>query len=245
MMERLQNKFKDLAESDDDPSVEVLAKEHALRQTETKTLNARKDKGKCKVSEPPQESAPKPPWKDISLISQPSRTQKATSAFEPRHHFAPRGKVVPKGQSTMVPKSKGWKNHPNDSVNQDGRTNDGHSEGSWSTVDLCRRLDARKKGGKSFSSSYNITAYTPCSTSASCGSITRTRTWNPISSQTHPTSNGQTCCHDLQWAVSCRKHKKLVEKILKISGREGSMRVGAVSSIMPQDDESAYHLHRG
>uniref|UniRef100_A0A803PTM8 Uncharacterized protein n=1 Tax=Cannabis sativa TaxID=3483 RepID=A0A803PTM8_CANSA len=109
MMERLQDKFQDLAKSDDDPLVEVMAEERAPRKTEVETSNPCKDKGKGKVGEPRQKSAPKSPQKDMNLASQPSKTQKATSAFEPGCPSAPRGKTVPKGQNTKVPKPKGQK----------------------------------------------------------------------------------------------------------------------------------------
>uniref|UniRef100_A0A803PIP6 Uncharacterized protein n=1 Tax=Cannabis sativa TaxID=3483 RepID=A0A803PIP6_CANSA len=130
MMDHLQNKFKDLAESNDDPSVEVMAKERALGQIEVETSNPHKDKGKGKVGEPTQKSAPKPPQKDPNPPSQPSKMQKATGSFESGRPSAPRGKVVPKGQSTKVPKPKGQKNHTSDSVNRDRRKTGGHMEDS-------------------------------------------------------------------------------------------------------------------
>uniref|UniRef100_A0A803QGL0 Uncharacterized protein n=1 Tax=Cannabis sativa TaxID=3483 RepID=A0A803QGL0_CANSA len=43
MMARVQDKFKDLAESDNDPSVEVMAKDRALGKTKAETSNPRKD----------------------------------------------------------------------------------------------------------------------------------------------------------------------------------------------------------
>uniref|UniRef100_A0A803PLS3 Uncharacterized protein n=1 Tax=Cannabis sativa TaxID=3483 RepID=A0A803PLS3_CANSA len=118
MTEHFQNKFEDLAESDDDSSVEVMVEEHAPRQIEAETSNSHKDKGKGK-------------------------TQKATGTFEPGCPSAPGGKIVSKGQITKVPKPKGQKQYLSDSINQDKRMTDRHSEDIGSIVDLHWRLDAK------------------------------------------------------------------------------------------------------
>uniref|UniRef100_A0A803NIL6 Uncharacterized protein n=1 Tax=Cannabis sativa TaxID=3483 RepID=A0A803NIL6_CANSA len=94
--------------------------------------------GKGKVGEPAQKSVPKPPRKDTNLASQPFKMQKATVAFEPGRPSAPRGKTMPKGQSTKLPKPKGQKNCPSNSINQDGRMIEAHTKDRWSTVDLRR-----------------------------------------------------------------------------------------------------------
>uniref|UniRef100_A0A803P4X3 Uncharacterized protein n=1 Tax=Cannabis sativa TaxID=3483 RepID=A0A803P4X3_CANSA len=95
------------SEFDDDHLVEVMTEEHDHRQTEVETSNAYKDKGKGKVDELPQKSAPKPPQKDTNLAGEPSRTQKATDAFKPGRSSDPRGKAVPNRKSTRVPKKMG------------------------------------------------------------------------------------------------------------------------------------------
>uniref|UniRef100_A0A803QCC5 Uncharacterized protein n=1 Tax=Cannabis sativa TaxID=3483 RepID=A0A803QCC5_CANSA len=121
----------------------------ALTMTRILKMGMKKDKGKGKVGEPPQKPTPKPPQEDTNPVGQPSSMQKATSAFEPRSPYDPRGKTVPQGQSAKVPKPKGRRNHPSDSVNQDGRTIVGYYEDSRSTISLRWRLDAKYKKYKS------------------------------------------------------------------------------------------------
>uniref|UniRef100_A0A803QCD3 Uncharacterized protein n=1 Tax=Cannabis sativa TaxID=3483 RepID=A0A803QCD3_CANSA len=103
MMEQLQSKFDDLAETNEEPSVEVVAERRAHKQTEAEISNPRKNKGKGKVNELPQKSAPKPPRKDTSA-SQPSRMEKATDAFKFGCPSNPQGKTVLRGRTTKAPK---------------------------------------------------------------------------------------------------------------------------------------------
>uniref|UniRef100_A0A803NNI4 Uncharacterized protein n=1 Tax=Cannabis sativa TaxID=3483 RepID=A0A803NNI4_CANSA len=95
MMERLQSKFGELAESDGEPSVEVVAKQRTLKQTEARTLNPPKDKGKGKAGKPSQKPTPRPPLKDNTTVGQPLKAEKATGAFEPRRPSDSRGKATP------------------------------------------------------------------------------------------------------------------------------------------------------
>ena len=55
---------------------------------------------------------------------------------------------MPKGPGAKTPRPRGRNNRPSDSVNQDGRAANSHSEDSWSTVDLRRRLEAKYEKAK-------------------------------------------------------------------------------------------------
>uniref|UniRef100_A0A803P9D7 Uncharacterized protein n=1 Tax=Cannabis sativa TaxID=3483 RepID=A0A803P9D7_CANSA len=101
--------YKD--ESGDNPLVEVMAEECALWKIKIETSNPHKDR-----------------------VSQPSKTYKATGTFKPGCPSAPRGKTMLKGQCMRVPRPRVQKNHPSDTINQDRKKTNGHSEDSCSTV---------------------------------------------------------------------------------------------------------------
>uniref|UniRef100_A0A803Q1G5 Uncharacterized protein n=1 Tax=Cannabis sativa TaxID=3483 RepID=A0A803Q1G5_CANSA len=88
--------------------------------TNARTYAPMQDKGKAKVGDPNNLNAPIPPHKNMNLANMPSQEQKETGAFGLRCHSAQKGPVAPKRIGTKVPKPKGKKNYPSDSVNQDG-----------------------------------------------------------------------------------------------------------------------------
>uniref|UniRef100_A0A803NLU4 Uncharacterized protein n=1 Tax=Cannabis sativa TaxID=3483 RepID=A0A803NLU4_CANSA len=97
--------YKDGYYKDDrEPSVEEMIEGRAHVQTNTGAQNPRTNKGKGKVGEPLQKTAPNPYQNGVPPVGQPSRAQKTTDAFEPGHPSDPQDRVALKRPATKVPR---------------------------------------------------------------------------------------------------------------------------------------------
>uniref|UniRef100_A0A803PUQ8 Uncharacterized protein n=1 Tax=Cannabis sativa TaxID=3483 RepID=A0A803PUQ8_CANSA len=149
MMAHFQARLDDLEkDSEEDTSILLVDEDDRASPVDVGPSTPTKDKGKGKVGELQNKISPSPPRKGMNLTNQPLQMQKATDDSGLGHPFAPKGQVAPKRPGTKVPKPKGRKNCPSDSVNQDVRIEEQFSKDSWSTVNLRRHLDAKYKKAK-------------------------------------------------------------------------------------------------
>uniref|UniRef100_A0A803P4S9 Uncharacterized protein n=1 Tax=Cannabis sativa TaxID=3483 RepID=A0A803P4S9_CANSA len=85
---------------------------------------------------------------DVGTFALVQEKGKATDASGLRCPSAMKGPAVQKGTGVKVPKLKGRKKFPTNSVSQDGGTRGQYSDDSLSTVHLRRCLDAKYKKAK-------------------------------------------------------------------------------------------------